>query len=518
MRELAADNPGLCVITTRLGVTDLKGLAGVEVVDLEKLPATAGAELLRQLGAGKGSDQELRAASEELRGHGLALTLLGTYLRDVLEGDVRRRREAVILGPAIEGGEHARHVMEAYERWLGDGPELQALFLLGLFDRPAEVKAVAALRAGPVVQELTEKIWVGEERQWQLALSRLRQAQLVAPTEGGDGGGEGALDAHPLVREHFGERLRQASPEAWRAGNERLYEYYYSAAPDYPGTLDSLLPLYSALVHGCRAGREQEAFDMVYWRRILRGKEFFSVKKLGAFGAELTALATFFDRPWDQPSTRLMGADQAWLLSAAGFHLRALGRAEPEDGSEPAGDARYRNACEEVLKRGHELVKLADERRGRNLGLLDIALSYLALGRAHIGLALTAPGVFRVFQAAAEHLDRAVDGLRLAGDDEYVARGLLARAALRRLTSDFPAAAADLREAKEIAERGSMRLHEADAHLEWTRLHLATGDLAAARLSLVRARDLVRACGYGRREREVAWLERRVVAAAGVEN
>jgi hypothetical protein len=78
------------------------------------------------------------------------------------------------------------------------------------------------------------------------------------------------------------------------------------------------------------------------------------------------------------------------------------------------------------------------------------------------------------------------------------------------LTSDFSAAATDLREAQEIAERGSMRLHEADAHLEWTRLHLATGDRAAARLSLDRARELVRACGYGRREREVGWLERRL--------
>ncbi len=53
-----------------------------------------------------------------------------------------------------------------------------------------------------------------------------------------------------------------------------------------------------------------------------------------------------------------------------------------------------------------------------------------------------------------------------------------------------------------------MRLHEADAHLELTRLHLQTGDPAAARPCLDRARELVTACGYGRREREVAWLEK----------
>jgi hypothetical protein len=57
-----------------------------------------------------------------------------------------------------------------------------------------------------------------------------------------------------------------------------------------------------------------------------------------------------------------------------------------------------------------------------------------------------------------------------------------------------------------------MRLHEADAHLEWTRLHLASGDPAAARRHLDSARDLVRACGYGRREREVTWLDSRLAA------
>ena len=67
-------------------------------------------------------------------------------------------------------------------------------------------------------------------------------------------------------------------------------------------------PLYAAVVHGCRAGRQQEACDEVYWRRIQRGNEFYSTKKLGAFGSELTALAGFFDRPWSQPSARLTAA------------------------------------------------------------------------------------------------------------------------------------------------------------------------------------------------------------------
>ncbi len=50
VRELAVENPGLCVITTRLAVADVAGRGGAVAVDLEELPVAAGAELLRRLG------------------------------------------------------------------------------------------------------------------------------------------------------------------------------------------------------------------------------------------------------------------------------------------------------------------------------------------------------------------------------------------------------------------------------------------------------------------------------------
>jgi hypothetical protein len=100
-----------------------------------------------------------------------------------------------------------------------------------------------------------------------------------------------------------------------------------------------------------------------------------------------------------------------------------------------------------------------------------------------------------------------VDGLRRAAAEEFVARALLARAALRRFRGDFPGAAVDLTEALEIAERGPMRLFECDAHLEWARLCRVQADLAAARLHVARARVLVEETGYARRAREVAWLD-----------
>jgi hypothetical protein len=60
LRELAAFNTGLCVITTRLPVTDLAEHAGIAVLgrDLEQLSGDTGARLLRALGV-KGQDAEV---------------------------------------------------------------------------------------------------------------------------------------------------------------------------------------------------------------------------------------------------------------------------------------------------------------------------------------------------------------------------------------------------------------------------------------------------------------------------
>jgi hypothetical protein len=43
-------------------------------------------------------------------------------------------------------------------------------------------------------------------------------------------------------------------------------------------------------------------------------------------GADLGAVACFFETPWQRLSPNLSPADQAWLLNEAAFRRRALGR------------------------------------------------------------------------------------------------------------------------------------------------------------------------------------------------
>jgi tetratricopeptide (TPR) repeat protein len=117
---------------------------------------------------------------------------------------------------------------------------------------------------------------------------------------------------------------------------------------------------------------------------------------------------------------------------------------------------------------------------------LSIALDTLALGRAHLGLALAIVGAQRPAAAARDdartaraRLDETVDGLRAAGTLDDVPRGLLARAAFRCSVGDWEGAARDLDEVEEIAEPGPMRLFLCDMALERARLAFARGEAFA---------------------------------------
>ncbi len=323
LRELAAHNPGLCVISTRLAVSDLEQYEGSTArrINLEHLTPQAGAQVLKAQGV-KGDEAELEQTAREFGGHSLALTLLGSYLSDVCGRDVRRRGEVGSLQEDVRLGGHARRVMASYEKWFGDGPELDVLRMLGLFNRPADKDAIAALRAPPAIPGLTDALQGLNEPQWQQVLAKLRRAKLLAAK---DPNQPDTLDAHPLVREHFGQQLKRERPAAWREGNNRLYEHLKGTAKELPDTIEEMAPLYAAVAHGCEAGRHKEALE-VYKRRIQRGNESFSTKKLGAYGADLAALTGFFELPWREPVTSLAEPDKVWVLNQAGFRLRALGR------------------------------------------------------------------------------------------------------------------------------------------------------------------------------------------------
>ena len=337
LKELAAFNTGLCVITTRLPVADIADHERTSALrrDLEHLSSDAGANLLRALRV-KGGEAELRSASDEFNGHCLALTLLGSYLADAYKGDIRYRKEvSERLAHDVRQGAHARKVMESYQTWFGEGPELSVLRMLGLFDRPAEEKALGVLLKSPAILGLTESLTDLSPSEWRTILARLRSARLLT---GEDPHNPGHLDTHPLVREYFGEQLRSQRTEAWEECNRRLFKYYRMLAPQLPDSFREMEPLFLAVICGCNAGLFREALREVYIPRIQRGDAFFTAKVLGARGALLSVLVHFFEHGrWGSPVEKgvegqsLTAEDQLFILMQAGLYLTATrGFAAPD--------------------------------------------------------------------------------------------------------------------------------------------------------------------------------------------
>ncbi|MDX1965842.1 MAG: DUF4062 domain-containing protein [Planctomycetaceae bacterium] len=372
LKGLCAQNRGLCVVTTREQVPDIQQHYGRTAIDWEltHLSPLAGATVLHAAGATRAGakeiepdDKELQQASRDVRGHALTLQLMGKYLALVEEGDIRKRdtlrleeADHEYQNDATRPYGHAFKAMEAYEAWLsgkavvaptkhrgrprkatdGEDRELQLrqlaiLRLLGLFDRAASKPCLNALRAEPAIPGLTAPLVGLNEKDWKLAIARLRECGLLSDSDPQPSTFDPQpLDTHPLIREYFAHQLRTHHPEAYRAAHRRLYEHLCETTQegDEP-TLAELEPLYQAVWHGCQAGLQQEACEQVYRDRINKGTGsdgFYATKKLGALGADLGAIAWFFDVRWSQVSPALSAADQAWLLSQAAFRLRALGR------------------------------------------------------------------------------------------------------------------------------------------------------------------------------------------------
>jgi predicted ATPase len=168
-----------------------------------------------------------------------------------------------------------------------------------------------------------------------MVLGRLRRARLLA---GEDPHNPGYLDAHPLIREYFGEQLRGQQTDAWKECNGRLFYHYRELAPQLPDNFREMESLFLAVTCGCNAGLFREALHEIYILRIQRGDSSFAANVLGARGALLLILARFFEEGrWGSlfetaiESQRLTEEDRLFILMQAGSYLTATrGLGAPE--------------------------------------------------------------------------------------------------------------------------------------------------------------------------------------------
>ena len=321
LKSLVGRRNSICVITTRIQIHELKGYTTPKVIshDLRNLAVSDGVKLLRSLKV-KGGDKALQQAVQKYGGHALALSLLGNALRWRFDGDINQIKRVPDLIKSSDDPQnyHAFKIMQAYEKWLEDLPELAILYLLGLFDYPVD-------------QEILEILWCKQPApfikdnnidKFLKAINDLREEHHLL----GEYTHNKNIDCHPLIRKYFGRQLQKQYPVFWHQAHKVLYDYYNSlASNNIPDKLQEMYPLFNAIEHGCAAGLHQEAFDNIYWPRISREKEFYLSKK-GNFDVDLAVISHFFSDYWGRPIDSLNTWAKANLLRSAGYRLRALGR------------------------------------------------------------------------------------------------------------------------------------------------------------------------------------------------
>lgn len=365
LRGLARANSGLCVVTTRDRITDLAPFVGSSVVDSELpvLPDQAGATLLRMAGV-DAWPATLQRLSHEAGGHPLTLQLIGRYVAMAHGGNLQICPPFgfVPTDSEVQGGQAIR-VLARIESWLRQGDDvgrraLALLQLLALFDRPASPDCLTVLTRKPPIPGLSDTLNDSED-DLEAATRRLEELGLIVrstwvpplvrgfseeqaqsalrggvplpdtPPVGGrkEEPLRHALDCHPVIRERVARRLRQEHLTGWREAHRRLFEHLRSSVPYWPEKLEGLPPLIHAIAHGCKAGLHEEARVSVYRDRLLRGAASGTyLQRIGAIGADLIALGSFFDAPWRRPSPKLVPAEQTWLVARAASALRAAGR------------------------------------------------------------------------------------------------------------------------------------------------------------------------------------------------
>jgi len=160
-----------------------------------------------------------------------------------------------------------------------------------------------------------------------------------------------------------------------------------------------------------------------------------------------------------------------------------------------------------VSDRAKQILRWVEESQ---VSLLSLGLQPLTLGRVALykTILFETPMLSGSKKSLEETLDRAVNGLRLAGIQDYLPRGLLTRAWHRFLIGariGAESAQEDLNSAWEIAERGPMRLHMADIHLYRARLFFREKEYPweSPQADLAAARKLIEQCGYWRRKEEL---------------
>ncbi len=373
---------GLCLITTRYPLTDIKHYEGTvyQKVEVERLSIEDGRNLFEKIGV-KGKQEEIDSVIKEYDGHALSLTLLAGYLVEDFGGDITKAKEIPPFYSDKEAGGKAHRIFLWYAKQLN---EEQSAFMkiFSLFRRAVREEDFDGVFRAEMQTQMNQALREMNEFAFKRMVDNLVDRRLISKDK------DGTYATHPLIKNYFDSIFEK---EDKRLCHKQIYHYIGGYAPERPETLDEMQPLFEQVYHGCAAGLYDEVFDDVYYERVNRGREGFLVYKLGAWETVLSLAKTFFPEG-DLSQIPLVGkrSAQSWLLNTAGLALLSTGRAKE---------------AEELFLAGLQMDIEAEDWENASVGYQNLAELQFQTGELESGL---------------DSAQKALDLAEKARSDEYI--------------------------------------------------------------------------------------------------
>ena len=326
------------LLTSRLFPRELNGLAGCRRVNLTAFDPEDAVIFFQARGV-KGTRAEIQAACRPYGYHPLALRLLsGLIVQDKrTPGDIQVASRYPVL-PELTGKEQ-HHILELAYNAL-DEEKRELLSRISAFRSPMTYDALAIFN--------TYK----SETQFDAALDEMIDRGLLFFDRE-----LMRYDLHPIVRGYAYDRLADKE-----GTHTRLRDHFAAVpTPEKVESLDDLAPVIELYHHTVRAGRYDEAHELLRDRLIPDPLYY----RFGAYQTCIELVRALFPDGEDHPPRLKVEGDQAWTLNALANSYGLSGqprRAVP------------------LFEMSNEVDEKRDNKRGGAVGLGNLAMQQILLG------------------------------------------------------------------------------------------------------------------------------------------
>ncbi len=337
-REQDSQKNRLIAITSRVPLTDLENKRnGYRSIALNNLEPNEGAALLREIGVKSTEDElntdeqkekQMELASKDMDGHCLSLILLGKLIVSHFhkDPDIKYRHEIFEISKEEKEGEeeeeyqkHAHRIMRYYDDIVAKPSDMVVLQMMGLFHSAMTMEQQNALTKAEFARGF-------KPNRWAAIAQKLQKYGLMTVI---NIDGEEIWNCHPLVREHYRDKLKE-DDKKWVNANQilmKFFENFFHNPVRLPQNRDEFVHFYRAIHHGCLAGQFTEALR-IYDKYIIRDRgEGYSTNECGLAADDVAALDRFFKPPefLEPIDTNITAGDLDFLWGRKAFCLTCLG-------------------------------------------------------------------------------------------------------------------------------------------------------------------------------------------------